>query len=256
MSAVEMTATQVVEAAFGNLNVFLPGESIPPADMNFALGALNRMVSLWKLQPSMAMFTQRYRFDLVAGQGGPDDPYLIGDGAGEFDMPVPATQAMIVGANLILTTPDPEVRIPLTLLTTTAYDALAIPDLSGQPAAVYYNPSGRGSALPPGSRYSFYLWPVPSTATNDLELFVLHQASTFDDLTTVYEIQDGVAEALIYNLMLRLGAYGHPMSEDDKSIARLSLEVVQRGNVQLSDLPNDAMRAFGWRRRYNIEAGY
>lgn len=256
MSASQMNATQIAEEAFAIINVFIPGEAVPAADLNFAVRSLNRLVNSWGPQPSMAMFTDRYRLDLVADQGGPTNPYLVGTGPGEFNIPRPATQAMVAGANLVLTNPDPEVRIPLTILTTSAYDALAVPDLSGQPAAVYYNPSWRSSVASAESG-AFCLWPVPSTATNDLELFVLTQTASFDDLTTVYLLHDGYSEALIYNLALRLaGPYGHPMSEDDKTIARLALEVVQRGNVQLSDLPNDAMRAFGWRRRYNIEAGY
>lgn len=247
-----ITGLQTVQAAFGILNVYLPGETPSANDGSFALGRLNSMISSWRqrgalLSPVLA----RERFDLVANQGGPDNPYTIGTG-GDFDTERPPNQNSIVSANLILTATSPEVRVPLGIYTDTAYAANQLPGMtSGQPTSVYYNPTysaGFGSIL---------LWPVPNTAINDLELFIQQMLSRFATLATSLIVPDGYDTALEYNLAVWLaGPYGKRLSDDDKAIARNSFEVVQRSNTKLVDVGNDMYWASQGRRSlFNIETG-
>lgn len=245
-----VTALQLAQDAFANLNVFLPGESIPANDGARALRLLNLMLSQWRQRQVLIPVQARERFDLVADQGGPDDPYTIGPG-GDFDTARPPNQNSILAANLILTSTDPEVRVPLGLYTTPGYFANQLPGMSNsQPTSLYYNPTyadDLGSIL---------LWPVPNTAINDLELLLLKPLASFADLSTAYDVPDGADDALAYNLERRLaGPYGREMPASDAAIARESLGVFKRSNIQLSDLANDVTFTSYRRTLYNINTG-
>lgn len=245
-----LTGQEVIGDAFALLNVFLPGEAIPANDGQFARRFLNDLLSAWGTKALMIPVVARERFDLVADQGGPDDPYTIGPG-GDFDTERPSTQASLVGANLILTATDPEVRVPLGIYTDDAYDANAIPDLANsQPTALYYNPTYQNDLG------SICLWPVPDVSTNDLELFLQKPLAQFADLSTAYFVPDGVPLALKYNLADLLQVpYGRELSAKAQRIAVSSLSSVKRSNTKRSDLPNDATWAQAQGTLYNIQTG-
>lgn len=237
--------------SFALLNVFLPGEALPNADAEFARGVTNRMLSGWGQRNVLIPVISRQRFDLVANQGGPTTPYTIGTG-GDFDTDRPSNQGSIVSANLILTATSPEVRVPLGIYSDQAYDANQIPDMSnGQPTGLYYNPTYAGGLG------SIFLWPVPNTATNDLELFLQIGIAQFADLTTSYYLPDGAEDAITYQLAKRLqGPYGKTLSASDALIATETFSTFKRSNSKLSDLANDAYWATNDRRTlYDILSG-
>lgn len=246
----EITGTALIGDAFALLNVFLPGESIPAADANFALRSLNRMLDAWRQQALLIPLVARERFDLDGVTGGPTDPYTIGPG-GDFDTDRPANQNSIVSANLVLTATSPEVRVPLGIYTTTAYDANQLPSMtSSQPTGLYYNPTYEDDLG------SIFLWPVPNTATNDLELFLQKPIAQLADLSTGYWLPNGYEDALVYNLARRLaGPYGHPLSDEDTNMAWSSLGVIERANTQIFDLANDVAFSSFRTGVYNIQTG-
>ena len=245
-----VTGTQVVQGAFALLNVFLPGESIPANDGEYARTVLNDMLSEWGQRSLMIPLVARERFDLVAGQGGPTNPYTIGPG-GDFDTERPSNQDSIEGANLILTASSPEVRITLGAYTDQAYFFNQIPTLTNtQPTSYYYNPTYTSDLG------SFYLWPLPTTSANDIELLLQKAIVQFANLSTTYYVPDGVPRALKYNLADALqGAYGKQLSASDQRIAVSTLAAFRRSNLHLMDIPNDAN--FGRNRNtiYNILVG-
>lgn len=243
-----ITGTQIVGDAFALLNVFLPGESVPANDGQLALRFLNDLLSEWAQRPQMIPVIKPERFDLVANQGSPTNPYTIGDG-GDFDTTKPANQNSIVSANLILTATSPEVRVPLGIYTDQAYDANQLPTMtSSQPTSLYYNPT---YATDLGS---IYLWPVPNVNTNDLELFIQQPIAQLANLSTTYYVPDGLPRALKYNLASTIaGMYGRQLNARDEQIAVASLATFKRSNTKLSDLMNDAWMFTGGRRTlYNI----
>lgn len=244
------TGDALVSAAFQNLNVFLPGEALPGPDGDFALGVLNRMISQWRQRRLFVPIIARERFDMTADKGGPTNPYTIGDG-GDFDTERPANQNAIKAANLILTSTSPEVRVPLGIYTTDAYDANQLPGMtSEQPTALFYNPTYASDLG------SIYLWPVPDTAENDLELFLQKPIAKFADLSTEYYLPDGADDAITYQLELRLaGPYGRAVPDEDRRLAVESLGAFKRSNLQLSDLANDASWAQSRRTLFNIDTG-
>lgn len=245
-----VTGSEVVKGAFALLNVFLPGESVPANDGEYARTVLNDMLNEWGQRRLFIPVIARERFDLVANQGGPDNPYTIGDG-GDFDTERPSNQSSIVSANLILTSTTPEVRVPLGIYTDDAYDANLLPGMSNtQPTALYYNPyytAGLGKV---------YLWPVPTVSYNDLELFLQKSVAEFANLSTTYYVPDGFPRLLKYNLAKVLqDAYGRELSANAMQIARSSLGTFKRSNTKLSDLMTDAAYAANRRTLFNINTG-
>lgn len=246
-----ITGTTLCQDAFALLNVFLPGEAMPASDGAYALRALNDLLDEWSQRTLFIPVIARERFDLVANQGGPDDPYTIGPG-GDFDTERPSNQNSITSANLILTATSPEVRVPLGIYTDQAYDANKIPDMSNsQPTGLYYNPTYQDDLG------SIFLWPVPNVATNDLELFLQKGVAQFADLTTTYYVPAGVPKALKYALAdLLQTPYGKTLSPAAQRIAVSSVGTVKRSNLKISDLANDAYPfTYGRRTLYNINVG-
>lgn len=249
-----ITGTEIAEDAFALLNVYLPGESMPGADGAFALRMLNDWLSEQSQKGMMCPAVSRQRFDLVADQGGPDDPYTIGDGA-DFDTVKPANQNSITAANLILTATSPEVRVPLGIYTDQAYDANKIPDLSNsQPTGLYYKPFTASASNDWGE---VFLWPVPDVSTNDLELFIQLALLQFADVGTTYYVPAGVPRMLKYNLADILQVpYGKTLGAAAQRMAVSSLGTFKRANTTLSDLQSDAyLFAQGRRTFFNIQSG-
>lgn len=248
-----ITGLQVIQASLGILNITLPGETVSANDASFALGVMNRMIGGWSQRGALLIpVIAREVFDLTADKGGPSNPYTIGSG-GNLNTAKPPNQNSITGASLLLTASDPDVEVPLTIYTDDGYANVRIKELtSAQPTGLYYSPTYSTSGLG-----TINLWPVPDNATNDLVLYLQKPLTRFADTTTSYQVPEGVDDALVYNLAVRLaGPYGRQMNEDDKQTAVSSLGVVKRSNLKLSDLANDAAWATYPRRGlYNIQTG-
>jgi len=244
------TGTEIVGDAFALLNVFLPGESLPPADGAYGLRLLNDVLDELSNRAQFIPIISRNAFPMVSSQGGPSNPYTIGPG-GNFNVPRPPNQKSIVSANLVLTVSTPNVRIPLGIYTDDAYDANAIPDLANiQPTGLYYNPTYTGDLG------SIFLWPVPTVNYNLLELFLQQPVAQFADLTTTYYVPDGWKKALKYNLADNLQTpYGKQLSPAAQRIAVSSFGTIKRANVKLSDLMNDASWTNNRQTYYNILTG-
>lgn len=240
------TALTIAADAFSLLNVFQPGESVPASDGQAAFRALNRMIGQWQLDTMLPAVSIREVFPLVANKGGPDAPYTIGSG-GDFDTTRPTAQSLL-GAALLLSGTVPRVEIPRVIYTDAQYQAIQIKDLANSLwTGVYYNPSYTGGLG------SLGFWPVPNTAIHDFILYRQQPLSAFVSLAATYDLPDGYEEAIVYNLARRLATpYGRTLDEDAQAIAQRSLLIVQRSNVQMSDLAIDPMFAGSARRGYNI----
>jgi hypothetical protein len=75
-----VNAQTLIRRMFGKIEVFQPGESIPPADASDALAEMNSMLGSWALQPLTKPVQVREVFPLTSDLG----VYSIGPG-GDFD---------------------------------------------------------------------------------------------------------------------------------------------------------------------------
>lgn len=247
------TASVIVRGAFDTIGVLGEADTMDAAKGADGLRRLNLMMRSWMLQNLTIPVTVREVFDLVANQGGPDNPYTIGVG-GDFDTERPPTQNSIVGAGLILTSSSPTVEIPRALFTDDAWQAIQVKALTsggtGIPTGIYYNPTYTSQLG------KIYTWPVPNTGDNDLALYLRKPLTRFADLTTSYDLPDGCEEAIEYNLAVRLcGPYSVPVDPDVRTMARTSLAIYKRANYHLADLSIDPALTNDRRGGYNIQTG-
>lgn len=243
------TGDAIVGAALRMLNIIGIGRAIPGPMGDDCLDHLNRMLSQWRIRGLTVPLIAREIFNMTALKGSTTNPYTIGSG-GDLDTARPSKWSSVVRANLVLTDSDPDSRIQLTIYTEQMYAAQILPDQEAeQPEALYYNPTYASDLG------SVHLWPVPSIATNDLELFLEKPIAKFDDLSTTYYLPDGADDTIVYKLTERLaGPYGRVMHPDDKAIARESFSAFKRSNVRMIDVVNDATFAVP-PASYNITTG-
>ena len=256
-----ITATSVILAALGDLNVLQKGETLS----SFSDGGtdeftrLNFLVGQLAQQGLIAPAIGKLIFPLVAGKGGAANPYTIGVG-GDLNTPRPPYQDNVVGAGLILgrtTLPvAQQVTIPRPLITDDGFETMRLQDLTSTLfTTVYYRPDYAGDLG------SIILWPVPTDLTNALVLYVQGMLSTFADLTTSYSVPPGY-EALFHwnlaeNLLIPYGRVGTPIDARITAQAIKAMALVKRSNIHLSDLPNDLLGIGGHGRShgYNILTG-
>lgn len=245
-----VTGQEIVNDALALLNVYAPGEAVPDNQAELARRFLNDMLSEWGQRDLFIPVISRERFSMLSNEGGPESPYTIGPG-GDLDTERPSNQGSIQSVNLILTNSDPEVRIWLGAYTDVAYAANQLPSMTNsQPTSYYYNPYYTHDLG------LFYLWPVPNTAQNDLELFLQKAITQFDDLATPYAVPDGIPRALKYNLADLLQApFGRDLSSAALRIAVSSLATFKRSNTKLGDLMNDFTMGTSRTTQYNIQTG-
>lgn len=247
VQSTRFNANDVISAAFADIGVKSPGESIPPAEGNQALSRLNNMIARLGLLPSMTPFLRRDVFDVVSGQG----DYTIGPG-GDFDTVKPTvlngwsllqpSQGATVGRN----------EIPRAMLTREAWEGLHLKDLqSSMWTGVYYENTYTGGLG------TIHLWPVPNTTDNALVIYRGDRILGFGDLTTDYDFPEGLFEALEYNLARRLSAVygGANWTAELAALARTSLSEYKIGNYHFTDLAFDSVMTNGLRGGYNIQTG-
>lgn len=243
--------TGYIAPAFYLLNVYQVGAPITAANAQQALQLLNNMLGGWAQITATQTVVAREVVATVSGKGGPSNPYTWGPG-GDISSAKPANQNSVTGAALVLTTPSPTVEVPLAVLTDDMWQAIQIKDLSNsQPTCVYYQASFATTGLG-----TLNLWPVPNTGMNTLALYRRQQVGPFADLSaTSYYFQEGMDEALMYNLAKRLCApFGRPVPPDIDEFARESFAGIQRANAKMSDMMND-MAWSTQRGLYNINTG-
>ena len=241
MAATQLTGQSIVTFALEQIGAYGVGQTLQAPDATIGLSRLNAMISGLNIQNLAKLVVAREVFDLVANQSS----YTIGPSA-NFNTQRPTS---LQSATLLLNSSSPSIEIPLNLLTDQGYQSIAIKSQTNTlPTSLYYQPtyttSGFGTII---------LWPVPTTADNDLVLYFQKSLVTFDDLTTQYYWPEGAEEMLGYNLALRLCApYARPVPDDVRTLARQSLATFKRNNTRMMDLRNDAAAIGGATGIYNI----
>jgi hypothetical protein len=242
-------ALDLITAAYQNLNVFQQGASIPASQANDAFLRMNRMLGTWATQSFTIPATVGETFPLVAGKGGPSNPYTIGVG-GDLNTDRPLAPSYISAVGLLLGGTTPAVEIQRVLYTRDAYQAIAIKELQNALfTGLYYAPTRSGVLG------NINLWPVPNTTLHSLVLYHDSPLVTFADLsTTKYDLLPGYEDAIIYNLERRLATpYGRTMPADDLILANAGMRLIKRVNVPMLDMPNDFAR--DRRGGYDINVG-
>lgn len=230
-----LTADAAVLLALQTLGIYQPFQALSAADGQLGRQILAEMVDNWNTQQLTVTVQDRFVFDLVSGQGSPDNPYTIGPG-GDFDTGTAARPVEIRSASILLNTTSPyPVEIPLAILTDDMYSVQQIKSIQTQiPQSLYYQAS-----VPLGT---IQLWNVPNTAENDLVLYIDRLTPQFTGAAIAYTCPPGYAKAFRLCLAEALVPfYGVPDDISGKvtADARQAFMDIKLQNAPMQDLSTD-----------------
>lgn len=196
-----------------------------------ALAWLNSMIDAWGLRELTKYMLLRTATTLVSGTAS----YTIGVG-GTINIARPTE---IRQAGLILDTgAATPVEMPIDVLFDDAYARW--PEKTYQSSyaqAIWYDhnwAAGLGRIYP---------LPIPNVGTTQLVIYTPVAIAQFADRTTTYTFPPGYEEALEYNLAVRLATpFGREIPDFVAHMARVSLAVLKRGNLRLSQVHVDTWR--------------
>lgn len=240
--------------AMRTVNVIGQGFSPDPADMDVAFQACNDMIDAWAAKRLTVFQTLRKLFDLVPNKGSVINPYTIGPG-GDFDV---ARPTWIPNAMLVVYTTTPPFEMALTVLTPDEYAGISIKDLASALANTLYFDGKFDTSGADVGLGNIFLYPVPNGQQPvKLALYLPIPMRGFADIsTTDYTFPPGYAEALRYQLAMRLAAeFQKPVSPAIAQLARDSFAVIESANVPIPTLrcdwgivgTNAASSLYNWR---------
>lgn len=219
-----MTATQLAYGALrlcreGLARVGRTGSTEQYAD---ALNRLNDMIDAWGAERITIYVLLRTLQTLASGTAS----YTIGTG-GTIAIVRPATidhAALIIDLNA-----DPETEDPIDVYTDQEWEGIQQKELTSPYIQGIYFDHGWSAGLA-----TITVWPIPTIATTRLVLYTPQALTAFADLTTNYTFPNGYAEALRYQLALRLapefGGLVDPQDTIDR--AKKSFALIKRANIR------------------------
>lgn len=233
------TALAILNAAYGDIGVKAPGETLSGPLGTDGLLRLNKLVGNWALQGLTSLTTDKHVFNVTANV----QTYLIGPGgSGTF---LTARPQSITNTAILLNNTSPGVENSLgPPLTDDAYAAIAIKTLTNaQFTSVYYNQS-----YPNGT---IFLWPCPTTSLNNLVLYYPTKLTEFATLATPYDLAPGYELALEFSIAVDLATpNGRDLPPLILKRAQDTLSDLKRQNVRLTDLSFDPALTWMGTRRY------
>lgn len=216
-----------------------PGRMPSTAQMDDALGELQRLVGSLGIDPLFVYAQEILTLPLTSGQGS----YTIGQDAtgaviADFDVPRPAN---ITAASIL----NNGMRHDIAIATPAMWAGIT---QSGQPGwpDVLYNDGAAPLA-------TLSLWPVPSAAM-DLELYVWHQAAALVSVNDAVQMPPGYDDAVVLNLAVRLAPqFQRPVDPQVRADARESLMRILSLNAPRPVLSLDGLGSCGC--GFNIYTG-
>lgn len=196
------------------------------ADEQFdAFLILNMMLDSWQAERLLIYENRRSVYPLVAGQ----QAYTIGVG-GNFNA---ARPLWIQDAGLVNTAYTPNFELPIRILTIDEWASVTLKGQAATQSWYLYNDYAY-----PLSTLSF--WPVPGAGTLSVALYVPTAISQFATVNDLVAFPPGYAEALRFNLAVRLcPSFGRQVDPVIGGLAVESLARIQRSNKRLDTLGVD-----------------
>jgi hypothetical protein len=226
------TVLDLIKGALRPLNVLTGNTTLTDAEAQDALEALNWMLDSWSNEPQAIYHVQRITATLTAGR----NPHTFGPG-GDIDE---ARPQRIVAATIHVGSVD----YPLAMLGFDDWEAIRWKNL--QTAWPLY-----GYLEPTYPLASLYLWPISTGGAINMQTeFAL---TSFTDLTDEVSLPPGYADAIRYNLALRLAPeYQVTAGPDVLRMALGSLNAIKRANNRPLTMAIDPVLRGSSRGRYNV----
>jgi hypothetical protein len=171
-------ARSIIEQAARKIHVLGRGQTLSADEAQEGLTALNNMLSMFSIEGGLVYSITKETFPLTGAQS-----YTIGSG-GDFNTTAPVD---IISLYTTLGTTD----YRATPLNATEYASIETKSIVGEPNYYFYDnnrPLGR-----------IYLYPVPNS-TYTVTIYSYKAITSFSDLTTDYNLPEGVETMLVHNL--------------------------------------------------------
>lgn len=185
------TAFDIITSALRLIGVLADEEQPSDNIANQGLSAMNDMFDAWNAQ-RLAIFTTRSDdFPFVLGK----QAYTLGTG-GDFNILRPARIDSM--SAILLTDPANPIEVPMAMWTTEDWQNMPVKIVDGSFPLGCYDDGGF-----PLRTLNF--WPIPTTQLNSVRIYSW-QALGAQTLTSQVTFPPGYAEAIRYNLAVRLAA--------------------------------------------------
>lgn len=214
-----VVVNQLLLEAFIEIRFGRAMDTLEPELLDWGLGKLNRMLDKWNADP-MAKYNAGFTSYTPTTN---HQPHTIGPSGADWSAPL-GRPNKITGANLILNTSNPSVRIPITVRDEYWWLNNAVQGLATSIVTdLYYD-----DTWPNGS---VYLWPIP-TAAYPIELLTDVKFSRYAMTDTLW-LPDGYREAVTLTLAELLApGCGQTASPDLKEAAKDARVIVFGQNVK------------------------
>lgn len=241
------SAVGIITGAFELIGVLEAGQTIGGELLSDGWRRLQNMMGVLGIQTLTAPTVSREVFDLVAGKGGPSNPYTIGP-TGDL---VTSRPNGLEGAGLLLggNTPQATTEIQRGLYTDDAYESIQIKEMQNALFTGVLFTASAGNA-------QIQLWPVPNTTLHKLVIYRLDQIGPFATLTGTVTLPPGYDEMLEGQLAKRLQApYRRKLDPDTLDEIRETLAICKRQNYKDNDFAIDPALTNSRAGGYNIDTG-
>lgn len=217
-----VSASVICSDAMKEIRAARSGDVINPDDLDDVMGKLNRLFDRWNANPR-AKFTVGFSSFTPTPN---HQPHTLGPNAA--DWAVTQRPVSIKGANLILTTSTPAIRIPLTIRDVNWWRTKSVQGVATPiPTDLYYAPDWPNGAV--------NLWPVPtSTYPIELQLDGLFGILTATD--TVW-LPFGYRDAVTLTLAEEIAPmFGQTASQSTRDSAREARALIFGNNDSVPNL--------------------
>lgn len=190
-NSIFISAQDLISSALRLIGVLASGEQVAIADANDALTVLAHMIDAWNGERLTIFSIRSDDYAFVLGQ----QSYTIGPG-GNFNTNRPAK---IIGmSSILLTNPSNPIEVPITMYSVTEWQTeIPVKVVNSSFPQVCYDDGGF-----PLRTLNF--WPIPALQQNNLRIYSWQQLGIPPTLRTLLNFPQGYAEALRYNLAVRL----------------------------------------------------
>lgn len=241
-----MTVQDLLVSTLKLIGAISATSPIQPDELADAKARLQDMIDSWMAERLAIYVVKRSVYLLTSGQ----QEYTIGPG-GDFNQPRPVwiQDAGIISNN----NPTQPLELPMTLLSDDDYASVSIKNVATSLSwFLYYNydfnTSGQGK---------LWFWPIPNVGNLKVALYVPTPLAQVETLTEVLHFPPGYAEAVRFNLAVRLcPEWARPVDPVVAQMAVESFARIERANKRLQRLGIDpALTAASAARIFNYLTG-
>lgn len=214
----DRTVNAITDAAWGVNGI--TASAVKSADDTFALARLQDMLSSWSAKGITVPYYTTENFTLTVGQA----VYTIGLSANSPDLTSSTGRPIeIVSAWIRISDDDHPVDVNMSR---SEFARVVNKDQTQRPKRLWYDPQyPNGTIRFDAEADVAYDFHIITTKPFD-------EINTIAALTDTFSLPEELNEAMVYNLALRLASNkNNALSEDDRRIARESLNIVEERNA-------------------------